>query len=1624
MLKTETKEFSKRVIAFWLTITIAMGVLPIGLLSVFAQPGVERTGVFTISVMDEDSGEAIENAVIEGSYGAITIAGNTDEFGVLEIQGITDEIIGNSNATDEELILSVTIAGYNDIINKSFDDWGATLGDEFEDVVVEMEKDNSASITTEPPASVALLVDEALSLSIVATNANGYQWYKDGSAISGATSSIYNKTVGLNDAGTYKCVVTGIDGNDVSSDDAIITVDRRTTTVGISASPNPQYRPNSVELSATGLPSDATGTITFYEGTDVIDSVSVGQTVHFNATGAVNDYTFKIEYSGDDIKYYPSVSMDLLFSFEKGTQTTPLAVNGVPAEKTYEDEPFTVVATGGDGSGVITWEIVDEFDLDGVPTTDVASIDSNGVVTILKAGLFKISALKQGDNDYNAMASPTISSEVRINLKNQTGFAFAEPSPEERTYSPVFTFSNIASGGNGSGAITYEIIAGGSGIAEIDEDTGVISDVTKAGTINVKATKAQDSVGWNEAAANYILTINKAAQTGFAFDDSAPEAQEYSPTFGFTNVASGGQSEHEPSYAITGGTAQALIDNTSSEITTVTKAGTITVTATKLGNDVYNDVTAEYTVAINRADQTTLAFTSIVPTDFRYGMQFTNTATGGESSGEITYQVTTRNDVADVDVNGTITMAKNPPNADTDNQITVTVTATKAEDLVYNEKIITYDLIIHRDNISVVDFKVNGEAIKSATRWYNAADVAAHENKITVTPDNGYTQISTDGLVWSRYLEFTEEEVIGTSFYLKKENGATTNISDVQPINFDKTAPETASITIEDNNPWTNFENNITFGLFSRESKQITITATDDLSGVASIAYYEDNTGNNYTIEQAATLPYITYRGDNKPSVSFEELQTKKVVIYARIMDVAGNVSYFRTNGIIFDNMNPEGSTTIPEPIIQITLPDGKNVELYNNDVPFRVQVLDPDTNGLAAGIESITTTISAPNREDKVIMAKAVSSQLEPLDSSFDSENIISAFSNTGTYVVEKEYNSNYTSITVVAADKAGNEYTRTVSLAIDITNPEIRVSYNNNVFANDRYLGNNLNRNATIEIIERNFDNNAVVIDLTRNGTALNIVPAFTAIPGSVDENGDQIGWRMSIDYAQFSDGDYTFGISYMDRAQNRNSEIDYGSSVNPQDFIIDNIAPTIAVSYDNHSVLNTNYYNLDRNATVTINEHNFDANMVNIIGTAVDDGTTITFPVLNGWTANGDLRTTRISYGSDAYYTFSMEYTDLAGNVAAVYTPDNFYVDKTEPILTNEEVNGTADVFVGDEEATVLEFYDKNFQNIEHSYSAYNFNIKDREQQLYELIAIDNDPSIINGSIVNLADNHFNQDGVYEIRTTAYDLAGNDSGEKVYTYVVMRGTVMMAYIPEENLVKFNNIGTQAIEFEDIPINVYVTNDTAFTLRIGDELLLESTDYILANEPREIANNVKEYKIIVPQRYITNTFDEDNQVYDMPINVINEDGQIIKVGQMVIDNVKPFGEFEEGFESGKGYYGVSEQEVNIIRLSDDIDESNTEVNVNGTNVDFTYNLDAKTITFTLNESESFGHPWAGHIIKVKLVDTAGNEYFMTEISNVYVGNWFFRYWTFFTAGGILLVGASVFIGLEIRKRRSHKRR
>lgn len=75
---------------------------------------------------------------------------------------------------------------------------------------------------------------------------------------------------------------------------------------------------------------------------------------------------------------------------------------------------------------------------------------------------------------------------------------------------------------------------------------------------------------------------------------------------------------------------------------------------------------------------------------------------------------------------------------------------------------------------------------------------------------------------------------------------------------------------------------------------------------------------------------------------------------------------------------------------------------------------------------------------------------------------------------------------------------------------------------------------------------------------------------------------------------------------------------------------------------------------------------------------------------------MHTATVRYAADGDYTFDVEYTDMAGNQASDYTPDQFTVDLTAPeveITDVEDKSANNDVVSPSVKATDVNYDSKN-------------------------------------------------------------------------------------------------------------------------------------------------------------------------------------------------------------------------------------------------------------------------------------------------------------------------------------------
>ena len=125
------------------------------------------------------------------------------------------------------------------------------------------------------------------------------------------------------------------------------------------------------------------------------------------------------------------------------------------------------------------------------------------------------------------------------------------------------------------------------------------------------------------------------------------------------------------------------------------------------------------------------------------------------------------------------------------------------------------------------------------------------------------------------------------------------------PLKADATPPSGEIVLGE--NRWNQFLNDVTFGLFFNKTQTVTVTASDDSSAVGGYTpekaptaeYYVHSGGTALTPEQLQSLAFTRYQ---KP---FSVDPQARLVVYAKITDHAGNVTYINSEGLVLDATAP-----------------------------------------------------------------------------------------------------------------------------------------------------------------------------------------------------------------------------------------------------------------------------------------------------------------------------------------------------------------------------------------------------------------------------------------------------------------------------------------------------------------------------------------------------------------------------------------------------------------------------------------------------------------------------------------------------------------------------------------------
>lgn len=669
------------------------------------------------------------------------------------------------------------------------------------------------------------------------------------------------------------------------------------------------------------------------------------------------------------------------------------------------------------------------------------------------------------------------------------------------------------------------------------------------------------------------------------------------------------------------------------------------------------------------------------------------------------------------------------------------------------------------ENQTIPDY--NAQANQTAN-WISNGDVRTSE-AFVYNNDANYTT------------KFYYEDLAGNSAVWNEEY-----------FTVDKTAP-TGTVQVGSRSVVSQFFNSITFFLYSKVQIPVNFTGADHTSPILPLVYHKAYTPLN--LEQVKAVKNWTQ------GTGFQVNENSQVVPYLKVEDRAGNITYLSSNEIaIADNTAPLNKDK-SKPIITVTTGQPPH-DIFNQDVSFAIHAEDPVVGDTYSGLATVKYQVLNGNTVTQ--------------------ENTYDYTSNTNrTRVVDKNEmvkatvnNSNHVRIKVTATDNAGNVTEEIKDIKIDITKPEISVTFNNKNGLSGKYYKDT--RIATVVVKERNFDPNSVQINVVNTHGTKAEISGWSHSAGA----GESDDATHTATIAFVSDGDYTFTVDCTDLAMNK--------AANPyksEEFTVDKTIPTISVSYDNDNAQNGNYYKASRTATITINEHNFNAGDVKVTTTASNGRT----PGVSGWSGSGDRHTATVEFDSDADYTFDISYIDMAGNSAAEYDQDRFTVDLTKPSM---EITGVANKSANKGTvAPVITVSDTNYIA-----SGVTISLTGANRGKIDTSSMVSRTNSENGQIITFRNFGSNMDDIYTLVAKSVDKAGNEITQSITFSVNRDGSAYNINQSTKDLIEkgFTN-NPQDIVIEEVNVDTLEFIEISYSKDGKIVKLTEGKDYKVEAEGGE---------------------------------------------------------------------------------------------------------------------------------------------------------------------------------------------
>jgi hypothetical protein len=406
------------------------------------------------------------------------------------------------------------------------------------------------------------------------------------------------------------------------------TINKTSTAMTAAANPSSTTYSNSVSLSDSGLPSDATGTVTFVSGTQTLCSVSL-PALSCNTSSSLSPaiYPVTATYSGD--ANYNGSTASTSFTINKAL--TAMTASANPTSTTYGNSvSLSVSGLAPGATGTVTFK-------SGTTTLCSASLPTSSCNTSssLSPATYPVTATYSGDANY---AGATASTSFAIN--KSSGYSMtASANPSSTSYGNSVSLSVSGLPVGATGTVTFSSGTTTICSASLPTLSCNTSTVLGAATYPVTATYSGDA-NYIGATASTSFSVNKFA--GYSMSASAaPSSTPHGNSVAL--LASGLPAQATGSVSFTSGTttlcsASVLSGAASCPTQSTLAAGSYPVTATYSGdaNFVGSSAGTSFTISKSSGYSMTAAAN---PGSTSYGNSVSLTASGlpGDATGTVSF---------------------------------------------------------------------------------------------------------------------------------------------------------------------------------------------------------------------------------------------------------------------------------------------------------------------------------------------------------------------------------------------------------------------------------------------------------------------------------------------------------------------------------------------------------------------------------------------------------------------------------------------------------------------------------------------------------------------------------------------------------------------------------------------------------------------------------------------------------------------------------------------------------------------------------------------------------------------------------------------------------------------------